>query len=98
MTTNEKLRTINTAVENMLAAKRKTEYYEELLRDMEDGENVAVKIECKGRLCTLNRIEGVALYSLVHNIVKIGLEISKTDYAKSEGELNRAWKTIKGEV
>lgn len=98
MTTSEKLRTINTAVENMISAKRKTEYYEEMLRDMEDGENVAIKIECKGRLCTLNRVEGVALYSLVHNIVKIGLEMSKTDYAKSEGELNKAWKATRGEA
>lgn len=98
MTTSEKLQTINTAVENMIKAKQKADKTAEMLRDMEDGEGVSVEITCRGRTFTLYRVEGVALYSLVHNIVKIGLEISKTDYAKSEGELNKAWKDIKGEA
>lgn len=98
MTTSEKLQTINTAVENMIEAKQKADKTAEMLRDMEDGEAVSVEINCKGRTFTLYRVEGVALYSLVHNIVKIGLEMSKTDYAKSEGELNKAWKETRGEA
>lgn len=98
MTINEKLQTINTAVENMIKAKQKADKTAEMLRDMEDGEVVSVEITCRGRTFTLYRVEGVALYSLVHNIVKIGLEISKTDYAKSEGELNKAWKETRGEA
>lgn len=98
MTTSEKLQTINTAVENMIKAKQKADKTAEMLRDMEDGEAVSVGITCRGRTFTLYRVEGVALYSLVHNIVKIGLEMSKTDYAKSEWELNKAWKATRGEA
>lgn len=98
MTTNEKLQKINTAIENCATTKRKTEYYEEMLRDMEDGENVGLQITCKGRLCTLNRIEGVALYSLVRNIIKIGLEESKTNYDKSVLELYKIWNETRGEA
>lgn len=98
MTTSEKLQTINTAVENMIKAKQKADKTAEMLRDMEDGEAVSVEITCRGRTFTFYRVEGVALYSLVHNIVKIGLEMSKTDYAKSEGELNKAWKETRGEA
>lgn len=96
MTTSEKLQIINTAVENMIKAKQKADKTAEMLRDMEDGESVSVEITCRGRTFTLYRVEGVALYSLVHNIVKIGSEISKTDYAKSEGELNKAWNETRG--
>lgn len=98
MTISEKLRVLNTAVKNMITEKRKTEYYEEMLRDMTDGENVGVKIECKGRICTFDRAEGYLLCDLVHKIVKIALENSKADYGKYERELYSAWNETKGEV
>ncbi len=97
METSEKLHLINSAVENMITAKRKVDYNAEMLRDMEDGETVQVEITCKGRTFICYRVEGIALYSLVHNIVKIGLEENKTEYEKCERELNKTWKEIKGE-
>ena len=98
MTTSEKLHMINTAVDNLLTAKRKIDYTTEMLRDMEDGETVQVEITCKGRTFISWRVEGLALYSLVHNIVKIGLDTHKADYEKYEKELNKAWKITGGEA
>lgn len=98
MTTSEKLQKINTAVENMITAKRKVDYNTEMLHDMEDGETVQLEITCKGRTFICYRVEGLALYSLVHNIVKIGLEENKTDYEKCERELHKTWKEIRGEA
>lgn len=98
MTTSEKLQKINTAVENMIMAKRKIEYNAEILHDMEDGETVQIEISCKGRTFICYRVEGIALYSLVHNIVKIGLEESKASYEKCERELNKTWKEIRGKA
>lgn len=98
MTTNEKLQKINTAVENMITAKRKINYNAQMLHDMEDGEAVQIEITCKGRTFICYRVEGIALYSLVHNIVKIGLEENKTDYEKYERELHKAWKETREEA
>lgn len=98
MTTSERLQKINEAVENWIEAKRKIDYNAEMLHDMEDGEAVQVEISCKGRTFICYRVEGVALYSLVHNIVKIGLEENKTKYDKYERELHKTWKEIRGKV
>lgn len=98
MTTSEKLQKINAAVENMITARRKIDYNTEMLRDMEDGETVQVEISCKGRTFICCRVEGIALYSLVHNIVKIGLEESKTEYDKYERELHKTWKETRGKA
>lgn len=98
MTTSEKLKTINTAVENMIEAKHNIDYNAEMLRDMEDGEVVQLEITCRGRTFILYRVEGVALYSLVHNIVKIRLDECKADYEKREKELHKAWKATRGEA
>lgn len=98
MTTSEKLHKINAAVENMITAKQRIDYNAEMLRDMEDGEAVQVQITCKGRTFICYRVEGIALYSLVHNIVKIGLEENKADYKKCEREVHKTWKYTRGEA
>lgn len=98
MTTSEKLQLINTAVEKLITARRKIDYNAEMLRDMEDGESIQLEITCKGRTFICYRVEGIALYSLVHNIVKIGLEENKTDYNKYEKELHKTWETARGEI
>lgn len=98
MTTSEKLQKINTAIESMVTAKRKIDYNAEMLHDMEDGETVQVEITCKGRTFICCRVEGIALYSLVHNIIKIGLEESKNDYEKYERELYKTWKETRGKA
>lgn len=98
MNNNEKLKTLNTAVDNMIRAKLKTEYYEEMLRDIEDGETVGIKIECKWRSFTMDRIESEPVYRRVLEIVKIRLEISKAQYAETENKLDKAWKETRGEA
>lgn len=96
MTINEKLKLINEAVDNWMTEKQRVDKTAEMLRDMEDGESIQLEIVCKGTHFFCNRVEGVALYSLVYNIVKIGLENRKADYEKCKKELERAWNETRG--
>lgn len=98
MNNNERLQKINEAVENWVEAKRNIDYNAEMLHDMEDGEKVQLEITCKGRTFILYHIEGIALYSLVHNIIKIRLDECKADYEKCERKLHKTWKETRGEA
>ena len=96
MNCSEKLKQINEAIERVSFAKRNTEYYAKLLRDLEDGEVAGVEITCKGRLFTMSHIESVPVFNRVLDIVKIGLELSKCEYATSEEDLIKLWNRQRG--
>lgn len=98
MTTSERLQKINEAVENWVEAKHKARNAAELMLNLEDGEPTTVKIECKGLKLTMNRIEGKALYALVHNIVKIAHESFCTEQDLLECALKQAWDNVRGEA
>lgn len=96
MTTSEKLKLINEAVERVMSAKHKARNAAELMLNLEDGEQAMVTIKCKGIELTMNRIEGKALYALVHNIVKIAHETFCTEQDLLECELKQAWDNVRG--
>lgn len=96
MTNSERLQKINEAVENWVNAKHKARKAAELMLNLEDGEQTTVIIKCKGLELTMNRIEGKALYALVHNIVKIAHENFSTEQDLLECTLKQTWDNIRG--
>lgn len=96
MTTSERLQKINEAVENWVNAKHKARNAAEMMLNLEDGEQATVTINCKRLELKMNRIEGKALYALVHNIVKIAHENFCTEQDLFECELKQAWEHERG--
>lgn len=96
MTTSEKLKLMNEAVERVMRVKHKARNAAELMLNLEDGEQATVTIKCKGLELTMNRIEGKALYALVHNIVKIAHESFCTEQDLLECALKQTWDSIRG--
>ncbi len=95
MTNSEKLKLLNEAVERVMRAKHKARNAAELMLNLEDGEQATVTIKCKGLELTMNRIEGKALYALVHNIVKIAHENFCTEQDLLECALKQTWDNVR---
>ena len=94
MTDIEKLKLLNEAVERVMQAKRKARNAAELMLNLEDGEQATVTIKCKGLELTMSRIEGKALYALVHNIVKIAHENFCTEQDLLECAVKQTWDNV----